>query len=75
VAGGHGGADFAIQNDLFNGASPESQELELVAGSQSGAYAIAMGEAVWRSIQSGKPVNIGKLLAPPARTPEALARP
>jgi hypothetical protein len=24
--------------------------------------AIAMGEAVWRSIASGRPVNIGKLL-------------
>ena len=65
VAGGHGGADFTIQNDLFSGVSQESQELELLAGSQAGAYAIAMGEAVWRSIASGRPVNIGKLLSGP----------
>jgi hypothetical protein len=42
----------------------ESQELELLAGSQAGAYAIAMGAAVWRSISSGRPVNIGQLLSP-----------
>ncbi|MFZ4777127.1 MAG: Gfo/Idh/MocA family protein [Terrimicrobiaceae bacterium] len=65
VAGGHGGADFAIQNDLFGGVSKESEELELVAGSQAGAYAIAMGEAVWKSIASGQPMNIGKMLSQP----------
>lgn len=63
VAGGHGGADFAIQNDLFGGESKESQELELVAGTEAGAYAIATGEAVWRSISCGKPMNIGKMLS------------
>jgi predicted dehydrogenase len=66
VAGGHGGADFTIQNDLFGGVSRESEELELLAGSQAGACAIAMGEAVWRSIASGRPVSIGKLLSPAA---------
>ena len=64
VAGGHGGADFAIQNDLFGRESKESRELGLVAGSTEGAYAIAMGEAVWRSARSGRPVNIAKLLGP-----------
>jgi predicted dehydrogenase len=63
VPGGHGGADFAIQNDLFGGESQESQELELVAGSVAGAYATATGEAVWRSITCGKPMNIEKMLA------------
>ena len=64
MAGGHGGADFAIQNDLFGRESKESRELGLVAGSTEGAYAIAMGEAVWRSARSGRPVNIAKLLGP-----------
>ena len=63
VAGGHGGADFAIQNDLFGSVAQESQELKLVADSQAGALAIAMGEAVWRSIASGRPVNIAKMLS------------
>lgn len=63
VAGGHGGADFATQNDLMGMVAPESKKLELVAGSQSGAYAIALGEAVWRSIANGRPVKITKLLA------------
>ena len=63
VAGGHGGADFAIQNDLLGSLSQESQELELVAGSQAGAYAIATGEAVWRSVATGRPVSIENLLA------------
>ncbi|MEI8309969.1 MAG: Gfo/Idh/MocA family oxidoreductase [Verrucomicrobiota bacterium] len=62
VAGGHGGADFAIQNDLFGSVAQESQELKLVADSQAGAYAIAMGEAVWKSIASGRPMNIAKML-------------
>ena len=63
VAGGHGGADFAIQNDLFGNVAQESQELKLVANSQAGAYAIAMGEAVWKSVASGRPMNIAKMLA------------
>jgi len=63
VPGGHGGADFAIQKDFFSEIAAESHELELVAGSQAGAYAIAIGEAVWRSIASGQPVNIERLLA------------
>ena len=63
VGGGHGGADFAIQSDLFGSLSAESRDLELIAGSQAGGYAIALGEAVWHSIASGQPVNIKKLMA------------
>lgn len=62
AAGGHGGADFAIQNDLFIGESRESHQLELLADSEAGAYAVATGEAVWRSVRSGRPINIARLL-------------
>jgi predicted dehydrogenase len=62
VSGGHGGADFTIQRDLFDKVSKESQELNLVAGSAEGAISVAMGEAVWRSIASGRPVNVTQLL-------------
>ena len=63
VAGGHGGADFTIQNDLLAGPSTESQELQLVAGSQAGANSIALGEAVARSIQGKQMIVIDDLLA------------
>jgi hypothetical protein len=61
VAGGHGGADFNIQQDLFGKPSRESKELSLVAGSRAGGYSVAIGEAVWRSIKSRKPVAIRKI--------------
>ena len=63
VAGGHGGADFLIRDDLILGPSAESKELQLVAGSEAGANAIAMGEAVWRSIQEHRSISIPGLLA------------
>ncbi len=58
AAGGHGGADFVIQQDLFGKPSKESLELSLVAGSRDGGYSVAIGEAVWRSIKNGKPIRI-----------------
>ena len=63
VAGGHGGSDFLIRDDLILGPSAESKELQLVAGSNEGAYAIAVGEAVWRSIQEHRSISIPGLLA------------
>ncbi len=62
VAGGHGGADFVIQNDLIVGPSKESKELLLVAGSQAGAHAVAIGEAVVRSIKDKRSIDIVALL-------------
>lgn len=63
VAGGHGGADFVIQNDLFGEVSPESRELQLVAGTDDGAHAVAIGEAVWRSIKERRLMSIPAMLA------------
>lgn len=60
ISGGHGGADFKIQQDLLGKPSRESVELSLVAGSHDGGNSVAIGEAVWRSIKSRKPVAIGK---------------
>ena len=62
VAGGHDGADFRIENDLFGKPSKESRELALVAGSRDGGYSVAIGEAVWRSIKAKKPISIKPLL-------------
>jgi predicted dehydrogenase len=62
VPGGHGGADPLLLRELFLGSTTETQELGLAAGSAQGAYAVAIGEAVWRSVQENKPVNIPDLL-------------
>lgn len=62
VAGGHGGADYVIQRDLFGGISDESRELALVAGSDEGAVSVAMGEAVWRSAAERRPICLAQLL-------------
>lgn len=76
IAGGHGGADYVMQNDLFNQLSAESEELRLVAGSGDGAVSVAMGEAIWRSIAECRSISIPHLLCaedtipkPSERTP------
>lgn len=58
VEGGHGGADNVIKNDIFVAPSEESLELGIQAGAEDGAYAVAIGEAVWRSALTEKPVEI-----------------
>lgn len=63
VAGGHGGADFKIQEDLLDGPSAESRKLDITAGSEAGGYAVAIGEAVWRSIKERRSISIPHLLA------------
>jgi predicted dehydrogenase len=60
--GGHGGADPLLARDLFGTPGPESAALGLAADSRDGAYAVAVGEAVWRSVASGEPVSIAALL-------------
>lgn len=56
--GGHNGADEPLQRDLFAGVSPESEALQLTAGSIAGAYAVAAGEAIYTAITTGQPVKI-----------------
>jgi predicted dehydrogenase len=62
VAGGHGGADPLLMRDLFTGLSQESKELEISATSIDGAYAVVVGEAIWRSVQENRPIAIAELL-------------
>ncbi len=56
--GGHGGADEPLQRDLFAIPGETSRELNLLAGSLAGAYAVAAGEAVATAIRSGVPVAL-----------------
>ncbi len=62
VLGGHEGADPLLRHDVFVGPSEESVRLGLVASSREGAVAVAAGEAIWRSIQQGSPVDVKQLL-------------
>ncbi|MEE6283202.1 Gfo/Idh/MocA family protein [Georgenia sp. MJ170] len=62
VLGGHEGADPLLRHDVFVGPTEESTRLGLVASSREGAVAVAAGEAIWRSIEQGGPVNVQDLL-------------
>ncbi|ACQ78863.1 oxidoreductase domain protein [Beutenbergia cavernae DSM 12333] len=61
-AGGHDGADALMRADLFGTPSAESAELGLAASTQQAAYAVAAGEAMWRSASTGAPVDVAALL-------------
>ncbi len=58
MRGGHGGADDVMKWDLFAGASEESLGIGIHAGSESGAYAVAVGELIWRSIRENRPLDV-----------------
>ncbi|HVX46349.1 MAG TPA: Gfo/Idh/MocA family oxidoreductase [Mycobacteriales bacterium] len=62
AAGTHRGADPLIRHDLLVGPAPESQELAIAADSRQGAYAVAIGEGVWRSVRDNRPYTIAELL-------------
>ena len=62
TGGGHGGADPMLKYDLFVEQTPESKQLNMIAGTRAGAMAVALGEAVWRSIAESRPIDIADLL-------------
>ncbi|WP_050182889.1 Gfo/Idh/MocA family protein [Domibacillus robiginosus] len=59
--GGHGGGDPVLQEDLFLGVD-ETRPYPILSGSSDGAYAIATGEAVWKSAKENRPIQIEQLL-------------
>jgi predicted dehydrogenase len=59
--GGHGGGDPLILEDLFIGPNPH-RAYEIQSGARDGALAVAVGEAVWRSVKTGQPVRIADLI-------------
>lgn len=59
--GGHGGGDPVIQEDLFMGPDP-TRPYEILSGSRDGSYAVATGEAIWRSVKENKPILIEEIL-------------
>jgi predicted dehydrogenase len=62
VSGGHGGADPRLKYDLYVGETPQDRELGCMAGARDGVYAVAIGEAVWRSVVEKRVINIEQLL-------------
>lgn len=62
AAGGHDGADPLMRRDLFVGPDEESVRLGLRASAVEGAFAVAAGEALWRSIAEQRIVPVPELL-------------
>ncbi|MBW4043169.1 MAG: hypothetical protein HIU86_13795 [Acidobacteria bacterium] len=60
--GGHSVADELLQEDLVGDGVHGSAELGLAATPRQGAVAVAAGEAMWRSVASGAPVDVTELL-------------
>ncbi|WP_159884917.1 Gfo/Idh/MocA family protein [Paenibacillus puerhi] len=61
--GGHGGGDPLLLEDLFLGPDP-LRSYDILAGAAAGARSVLTGEAVWKSVRTGKPVRIEELLVP-----------
>lgn len=59
--GGHGGGDPVLLEDLFMGES-ERRPYRILSGAQDGAYSVATGEAVWRSVKEHRPIPIEEIL-------------
>ncbi|WP_168119664.1 Gfo/Idh/MocA family oxidoreductase [Paenibacillus sp. HB172176] len=74
--GGHGGGDPLLLEDLFMGES-QRKPYRVLSGAEDGAYSVATGEAVWRSVKERRPIEIAEVLgyAPPReqRAPAAVA--
>jgi len=59
--GSHGGGDPLLLEDLFMGEDPR-RPFRMLSGAADGAYAVATGEAVWRSAKEHRPVPIDEVL-------------
>ena len=62
TSGGHGGADPLLLRHLFTGGLEEDDKLGLGAGTLDGAYAVAVGEAVWRSARENRLIAVSDVL-------------
>ena len=55
--GGHGGGDPLIQEDVFMGVL-EDRPYDILADSKDGLCAISIGDAVFKSIESGEIIDL-----------------
>ena len=61
-AGGHGGGDLLLLEDVFAPDKAGPDPLGRRAGARDGAYSILVGIAAYHSIDSGQPVRIADLI-------------
>ncbi|SFE34371.1 Oxidoreductase family, NAD-binding Rossmann fold [Paenibacillus algorifonticola] len=59
--GGHGGGDPLLLEDLFMGEDCR-RPFRILSGAVDGAYSVATGEAVWRSVKEHRLVTIEEVL-------------
>lgn len=59
--GGHGGGDPLLLEDLFMG-EDRRRSYRILSGAEDGAYSVATGEAVWRSVKEHRPIEIAEVL-------------
>ena len=62
AVGGHGGGDPLIQEDVFMGVDP-LRPYKILADSFDGLAAIAIGDAVFKSIKSGEIIDLRPVMA------------
>lgn len=60
--GGHGGGDPLLLEDLFMGEDP-SRPYRILSGAKDGAFSVAAGEAMWRSVKEHRPITIEEVLS------------
>lgn len=59
--GGHGGGDPLIREDIFMGVE-EDRPYDILADSKDGLCAISIGDAVFKSIQSGEIIDLSDVM-------------
>ncbi|WP_454191271.1 Gfo/Idh/MocA family protein [Paenibacillus sp. Marseille-Q7038] len=59
--GGHGGGDPLLLEDFFLG-EDQNRPYQILSGATDGAYSVAAGEAVWRSVEEHRPIAIDEVL-------------
>ena len=59
--GGHGGGDPLLLEDIFLG-EDQHRPFRILSGAVDGAYSVAAGEAVWRSVAEHRPISIEAVL-------------
>ncbi|MDQ0972293.1 putative dehydrogenase [Neobacillus niacini] len=59
--GGHGGGDPLLLEDLFLG-EDHRRPYKILSGAIDGAYSVATGEAVWKSVKEHRPITIDEVL-------------
>ncbi|XOJ02091.1 Gfo/Idh/MocA family protein [Paenibacillus polymyxa] len=59
--GGHGGGDPLLLEDIFLG-EDKKRPYRILSGAEDGAYSVAAGEAVWRSVEEHRPISIDEVL-------------